>query len=271
MLSNLLPLVLLFTGCYEPKTGCLDLLATNYDTTADENCCHNEIDCCCTYPKLKIKVKHKIDTLNLVLGDFYENELGQEYAVKDLRFYLSDLHLVSATDTLLLEDTITILNESDSSITVEDNFQIITRSFDYTLGTINRTGDFDTLIFNIGVPEPVNSTNPEFIPTSHPLGIQSNAMHWNRDSGYIFNKIVFLKDTFPETLPDTIGIGSSENLVKVKLDFPVSINEGFDFTVSTILIDYSIWYNGIDFENDSNQTIAVKILANTEAAFSILE
>lgn len=264
-------LVFLLGGCYEPKIGCLDLLATNYDTTADENCCHNETDCCCTYPKLKIKVKHKIDTLNLVLGDFYTNELGQEYAVTDWQFYLSNFHLASSTDTLLVADTITILDESGNDITIEDNFQIINRSFDYTIGTINRIGDFDKIIFNIGIPEPVNKTDPESISSSHPLSIQSNPMHWSRDSGYIFNKVIFLRDTFSSTLPDTIEIGLPENLVTVELDFSTDILEGFDFTVSTLLIDYAIWYNGIDFELDSKEMIATKIIENTTEAFSISE
>ncbi len=51
--GGVIALVFFLAGCYEPKEGCLDPQAVNYDVTADEACAD-----CCTWPSLRLSVKH---------------------------------------------------------------------------------------------------------------------------------------------------------------------------------------------------------------------
>ncbi|HMV23421.1 MAG TPA: hypothetical protein PKA71_03780, partial [Saprospiraceae bacterium] len=66
--------VLFFTACYQPKEGCLDINATNFDATADE-------ECCCQYPVLQLKFKHFASGNEFSASDTILNDFGQQFRI----------------------------------------------------------------------------------------------------------------------------------------------------------------------------------------------
>ena len=95
-------------------------------------------------------------------------------------------------------------------------------------------------------------------------------MYANADSGYVFNRLEFFRDTTAaDTIPTVIDIGLEENLRVVSLPATFSLIEGFNITV-TLQVDYLTWFNGIDVKNDSEEQIANKIVDNLTQSFSII-
>ena len=253
-------------ACYEPKEDCLDVLATNFDVQADEPCPD-----CCQYPSLKLSIAHKAGEEFLSFDSLYTTDSIHYFLIKDLRFYLSNLQLVPRTgESLGVTNLVEMSVKTPSGneiIEVEDNFQLVTRqSGNYTIGEILASGSFDQIQFFVGVPIEVNNADPLSLPDNHPLGPQTDTMHWNQDAGYIFNKITLQPDTSSNELK-IIEIGSIPNLVSVQLPFLQDIKVGFDVSLS-VEIDYLKWFKGIDFAA-SDAEIRQKIVENTAEAFSL--
>lgn len=278
-ISRLCLLLLFFSqACYEPREGCLDINATNFQTDADKDC----LDCC-TYPELNLSFRHRVvlpDTaFNLVyLDSVYTDDFGNPFTIKNIQFYLSNFHLIRASgDEVGVVDSLEFeipQTDGDPLVeTVEDNFALINRSTfsDYTLGTFLESNDFAALRFAIGVEGQANNADPNSINENHPLYFQDEEMHFNIDSGYVFNKIELFRDTtVADTIPVIIDIGLEQNLRAIVLPAVFSLVEGFDITV-VLQVDYLTWFEGVDVKNDTPEEIASKIVQNITQAFSIIE
>ena len=261
--------LLLITSCYEPKEGCLDVDATNFDVAADIACPDN----CCVYPLLKLSIAHKAGDAFLSFDSIYTTNKTNRIRIKDVRFYMTQVHLISSSGASIgLRDSIELSVRNagvDELITVEDNFKIISReSSSYTFGEIRASGELKEIQFLVGVPIEVNSANPLSVAEGHPLAIQTDTMHWDQNAGYIFNKISFQPDTSSSELKK-IEIGSIANLVAVKLPITKTIRKGFDIKIA-IEIDYLEWFKGIDFAA-SDLEIRRIIIQNTPNAFTIVK
>ena len=270
-------LLVFLSACYEPVEGCLDIAATNFDADADDPC----LDCC-TYPALSIDFRHRVLTVdtffNLVYVDsVYTDDFGNPYRINNIQFYLSNVRLLRAdgtevgvTDSLEFE----IQQSTGETIqgTVEDNFALVNRNTfsDYDLGTFRESGTFTGMRFAIGIEGTANTADPNSISTAHPLGVQEEDMYFNADSGYVFNRIEFFRDTIAsDTIPTILDIGLEQNLQRTVLFAEFTLIEGFN-TVLTLQIDYATWFTGIDMKNDSETMIAEKIVENIAQSFSLL-
>ncbi|MBK7805012.1 MAG: hypothetical protein IPJ51_01650 [Saprospiraceae bacterium] len=76
------------SSCYTRNEACLDTIATNYDVTADDDC-----DACCIYPTMSLNVSHMAGDSVFSPQKMYTNDLGQNYQLLDVRFYLSAFDL----------------------------------------------------------------------------------------------------------------------------------------------------------------------------------
>ena len=261
--------LLFFAECYEPKKGCLDIDASNFDVSADIVCPDN----CCVYPLLKLSIAHKAGDAFLSFDSVYTTNGINHIRIKDVRFYLTQVHLISSSGLSVgVKDslTLTVRNAGvDEMIRVEDNFQIVSRqSSNYTVGEIRTSGNFEAIQFFVGVAFEANHADPLSLEEGHPLGIQADTMHWDQNAGYIFNKIKFQPDTSLNDIK-TIEIGTPVNLVQVELPLSKTVRRGFDINIA-LSIDYLVWFKGIDFAA-SDLEIRRKIIENTPDAFSIVE
>src|SRR5690349_2250009 len=95
----LIPLVLCQQACFEPKYGCLDIAATNFNPAADK-------DCCCRYPKLLLDVNQVYDTLVFRQDSLYPGTGGHLFRIRNVAFYLSDFQLIKDGVTFETEDVV---------------------------------------------------------------------------------------------------------------------------------------------------------------------
>lgn len=275
---GLVLVVISLNGCYEPKEGCLDASATNFDANADEPC----LDCC-TFPTLKLNVLHKVvlpdTTLNLVYNDSAYTVDGVNYfRINEILFYISNLKLRQTDGTLVgVEDSLQLKvpqNPGDTtSIYVENNFILIDRrNFQaYSIGNFKKSGNFEGIQFTLGIEGPANHADPSQLPDSSPLSIQEDSLYWNTDLGYIFNRIAFFRDTIAaDTIPVIVEIGTENALRTVDLEGTFSTREGFNVTV-VLQVDYLQWFKNVEVKTDGPQQVATKVLDNIANSFSLVE
>jgi len=248
--------------------GCLDADATNFDVDADNPCSD-----CCTYPELTVSFTHKAGEAFLSADSLYTSRTLKPFRIKDVKFYISNLQLVDdAGNAFGVEDKVelnVLQNGVEELVELEDNFQVVRRSSSsLTFGEFRESGNFERMLFLVGINTDANNANPNSLPDDHPLRIEPDSLHWDQQAGYIYNRAIFQADT--SSVDElTIEIGSIPNLVLVDLDIEISSSRGTDTEIS-IVIDYLEWFKGIDFEA-SEQSIREKIVENTKGAFSIEE
>lgn len=263
------------TACFEPETGCLDIEAKNFDPTADEMCGEDDRqgNCPCTYPVLSI------DTIDYLFAkaDFAPNtiyQLEEQFIIIDqIRFFLSGFQFIrNNSDQVIVADTISLIvtndeGQQETSI-VTDDYILVEQQSSIDIGAVQESGQFDSLRFVVGIEGNVNTTDPVSVNNSqHPLADAS--MHFgNTTDGYIFNQIIIQTDTFSQ-VQTTINIGTATNLVEIKLPFSYESPIGSDFSLGTLHIDHSKWFDGINFVADNEADIIDKIITNTPTVFSI--
>lgn len=272
---------LFFNACYQPESGCLDVEATNFELTADESCDsdNSAISCPCIYPVLSF------DTMNYVVGKldyqsdaFYQID-AQYIRIQSIQFYLSSFQFRRTTgEWISVENTISlvVLNEESQLETqlLTDDFLLINQQSSIDIGAIKQHGTFDSLRFVLGVEAPVNTAAPDSITnTSHPLA--ETTMHTgNQETGYIFNQLIFHRDTLSETVAVTLNITetdfqSQSNLMELKVPFSYETPIGEDFSLGTLQVDHAKWFDGINFVIDTEAIMIEKIVANTPKVFSV--
>jgi len=273
-------LLLICQSCYQSQEGCLDVLATNFDVTADIDCCLEDNVCCCTYPTLNLAIDHKLtaDTsLNFALGSpLTVDDSSHFFIVDDIKFYLTNLHLVNTTtgEEAGVEDSIELYVIDDLgnlvTTTVEDNFSLINRNqFSYPLGEFRSSGIYDALRFDVGIAGLANHTLTDSLATNHALSIQTDTLQIDPVSGYIFNKIDLRRDTVSSTATNRIEI-LDLIAVQLALNEPITIANGFDITIN-LRMNHLDWYTGINFVTDTDEQIVNKIVLNTTNVFKIVE
>ena len=264
----LILLISFVSACYEPETGCLDVEATNFNASADDPCPD-----CCTYPSLRFEIKHVFGDTVLPFGEPFTLDSIDYFRLASWQFYLSNLELVAAGDTIGVLDTISLVLDENGMIfkeLVEDNYAIGSRDvFSLNMGTVRYSGFIDDIRFQVGLDAQSNQTSADSMPSGHPLAAQADSMFFDVDRGYIFNKIQFQRDTVTSDTM-TLEIGTDASLVIIDLPFNQTVTKGDNITVN-LQLDYKLWLKGINFVTDSDEIIISKIVANTPEAFSLIE
>lgn len=271
----------LLTSCFQPETGCLDIEASNFDLSADEQCGADDDSgsCPCTYPTISIgTVDQDFAKQAFKRESIYQVE-GGYVRIKSLKFYLSEFRFIRSDGEYIgVEDTITLTTFNDDSDLFEDNFLLISQQTNVSIGMVKQSATYDSIRFLVGISSTANTANPTTIRSSnHPLA--DDEMHFGtQEEGYIFNKIVLTKDTITD-LRDTIPtediifeIGGNDKLVEVKLPISYENTSGKSFSIGTLRIDHAKWFDGINFAADSDalmteETIST-IALNTDKVFS---
>ncbi len=260
---SILIIILAFSTCYQPKKGCLDINAKNFDVAADESCC-DAVSCCCEYPDLKLNVNFPLfpDT-NLVfkMGQPYALDEVHFFSVDSIAFFLSDIYLVNqAGDRFAVTDSLLVLHENDTSF-IKNNLTLIQRNqFEYNLGKFPYVDEFVGMECQIGLIDEANFIRQDTLPTTHPLNNQSDHMYIDLEHGFHFFKTVFHRDTLPSS--SAISIFHDE-LIKLSFSFPKPLNfrRGEDVSVNFNIYLLHLFEN-VDFGTDSDALIREKIKQN---------
>jgi methanobactin biosynthesis MbnP-like protein len=264
------------SACYEPKEGCLDLDAVNYDASADDPC----VDCC-QMPALSVSFSHQAllatqtdTTINFKYDSLYPSPLDKNhyFQITRSRFFISNLHLVKVDGTEVgVQDSIELEAPAGDTVTVEDNFVKVDRDIfqGATPGTIVTTGNFDRMRFTLGLSDALRQTDPISVPAKHALDVAGDSLMYAEGTGYLSHLLIFKRDTLSATVP--IELKMTEP-VTIELPLPQTIEvlRGFNLSLK-LKINYLAWFEDIDLVNDSELTIEQKLVENLPKAFSVTE
>ena len=259
--------MLVCSACFEPREGCLDIAATNFDAAVDDNCC-------CTYPALKLTMLPRYDTLVWKPDTAYEYSPGQWFRLKEAVFYLAEFQLVQNGETFKTEDTLSLSVLSSMGDTVQqqftNDFQLIRRTnVNYSVGTFQPSGTFESIGFTLGLGDDANRVLPALAPDGHPLAVQPEKLWLGTDTGFVALKLVFTRDTFSATVPDTLLFSRPDfdNSVIVKNGTFVHEN-GYDFSLE-FTVNYREFFRGVDLSTGDISAWKAQIIGNLPEVFSV--
>ncbi len=262
----------MLTACANDEEGCLDANATNFDISADTACGN-----CCTFPNLSFSINHRVvladTTKNMQLDSFYVNNIGQSFAIDDMKFFISNIALLKTDGAIVnIKDTIqlnTCTAGTASLAILTDDIAIIKRTaFNYTLGSINASGDFSGFQFDVGLSPNANAVVAAEAPSTHPLGLNTDSLYIDKENGYHFQKIrLATNEATPDVLTD-YSIAGNDNRITLSYTVPFTLIKGFNTSIS-LDIDYLSVFKDIDFSSDSKPTIQQKIIQNTPSAIQL--
>ncbi|MFN0015775.1 MAG: MbnP family protein [Saprospiraceae bacterium] len=264
---RLLSLVLAFSACYEPREGCLDIEATNFDAAADDNCC-------CTYPALLLTFQPRFDTQVWKPDTAYQLEPGKWFRIHQAVFYLSDFRLVQNGAGLQVSDTLGLSvfgTGGDTLRTVFTNDFLLVRrtTANYTVGTFRPAGAFESVHFRVGVPDAAQRVIPGLTPEGHPLGLQNEGLWLGPDTGFVALKLVVSRDTLAATVPDTLLFSQPDFApVLVQTNGAFQHESGYDFSFK-LVADFRELFSGVDLSNTDIPAWKARIVANLPKALRV--
>lgn len=280
-LRSILPLILLIAclpGCYEPKDGCIDVNASNYDLDADRPC----PDGCCEYPQLRLTFQHKwvypAASYNLALKDsLYPDANGHLFRLDKISFLLSGFQLhfkdgrtVGISDSLDVETYAADLSRVPAVITDDILLLRPPASTNLSAGSFRSSGQVTGISFMLGLNAPANSAVPESVPDDHPL--QDTAQFVDPGQGYYFDKVsLFRTAETTDTTPVALNIAGSGSEIPVFLAIPdeFTLQPGFHLRL-TIQVDYSRWFAQIqDIRNDPPEILVQNIVNGLAQSFEL--
>lgn len=123
----------------------------------------------------ELRIYHRLGNQAFQLGTTTQNNLGHDFKVDRLQYYMSNFSVVhdGGMETPIHVDTIALMNAADGNYSTVE------------LGSLAIT-NVEGVKFYIGVPQPTNNADPSLYASGHPLAPQSPSMHWGWASGYRF-------------------------------------------------------------------------------------
>ena len=262
-------------GCYEPKEACLNIDAVNYDVSADDPCAD-----CCSFPALSLTLQHVVewpeDTVSMRYGVYYPAENAMfnrdSFLLDRARFFISNVKLVKEDGAeVTVTDTIRLTFSSGETRTFSDNFAKLDRAFFQArkLGIVKTEGVFKEIRFTLGLEEFLQQNEiTSGLPTGHPLS-NTDTIIYEKGVGLIPNLLIVRHDTV--NVKDSLAFRFVNPIsINLPLAQPFVIERGFNIKL-TLKTDYSDWFAGVDFMNDSYVTIQQKISDNLPNVFSVTE
>ena len=253
-------ILLTSSSCYEKEEGCLDAEAVNFEVTADD-------DCCCEYPKLVLLMSHVYGDGALSFGADLTNDINSPFEILSVQYYLSGFSFYDEDNNAFsTTSTVSLPQLTGDNIETTDDIALISRSVFASadsIGFFPTYGTYERLEFEIGVKATAANTDPERVDESYPLATQSDSM-WYEGDRYVAAKIMLKPDTVD--ISDTFTITIFDNSL-VALDSQLELSRATHLNLN-LQADYSIWFNGIDFQNDDELTIQQKIKSNLASSLS---
>lgn len=229
--------VFVASGCYEEQEGCLDVLSSNFDVSADLECSN-----CCNYPSLNLTLQYPIPPLDSALQDVN----GYSFVVEKLSFYLANVRLLDDSESeFTLREKVSYNIEEDGTISeveVVNNFLLANAVLPKTvrLGTFQAGGPFAQLTIEMKIPDSLGQALDDSFDFNHPLS-PSNGLLEN--DSYYSGQFTLL-----QTTPDSVR---HEFFMKLPsgtaVNFPISFfpERGANIQIN-LALDFSVWWAGLD-------------------------
>lgn len=257
-------------GCFQPREGCLDIEAVNFDAAADKACC-----CCCNYPKLRLRHVPLFDTATWLPNAAYEYAPGRWFRIREAVFYLSDVQGIQNGQAFPIADTLRLAVRTPAGDTARqtftNDFLVLRRTVvDYTVGEFRAAGTFSGMRFRVGVPDAAQRVIPALAPEGHPLRPQPENLWLGPDRGFAAFRLVITRDTLPNTIPDTLTFGAPDFPSKVlQSPGPFLRESGYDFRLQ-LAVNYRELFRGVDLTTGDISAWKTRIWANLNSALLVL-
>jgi len=263
---GVLILSLSLAACFEPKEGCLDISAINFDANADD-------DCCCEYPRLVLSVNQVYDTLVFFNDGLYPDDNAHLFRIKSIAFYLSDFQVFRNAESFRVSDTLTLrtlVGTDTSSQLFTNDFLLVRRSpIDYLVGTFRPDGVFNELSFRLGLSEDAQKVLPNKAPARHPLATQPDSLWLSKAEGFVFLQAVVVRDSMAATAPDTLRFLQADLGQTVMGAAGQFVHfTGYDFPLR-LRVDYKKMFEGVNWSVHDIQAWKTRIIANLPGTFSV--
>ncbi len=255
--------LLLLASCNRVE-GCLEADASNFDPSADKNCC-------CEYPKLTLQIYPVVGTTSFVKTDTLSDFSGNKYLIEDLHLYLSQFKMtapngvstgVSDSLTLTLEDATGNSYEEK----IEDGYVLWdSDNSSYEVGTFRNFAEFSGLEFFVGVDSAINFIPPATFEEEHALYIQEPSMYEENDNSYLFIRAEV--QIIGESVPRVYKIYGEEAFKRIEVAYAITGNQSFD-TQLELNADVGVMFNSVDFLTNNENIIHQKIVDNLDSVFS---
>jgi len=160
---------------------------------------------------------------------------GMEMTFSKFDFYISDVALFRNVDGIREE---TELFEIDFIDLTQNNNAVSIEAKDIPVG------EYDGLVFSIGVPSDLNSQLPADFSSTHPLGFTADSHYWHGWSSYIFSKTEGRLDTsgngdyvsFSYHIgSDAFFKGAIEKNLAINLEVGETQNINFEYDIQNLL------------------------------------
>lgn len=256
LLTNSIRSILLFimassiVSCYEPESGCLDLLANNYDVSSDKAC-----DDCCTYPSFVIQMNHSIGDTSFSFGDTLTNNIGSSFTFLNQKFYLSDWTYTMSDGKMFKSRDSISLEISDNEIFVKKDITIIRQNqSSATNHTYKREGTLTNINFTQGLPNYLNSITSDVAEEYSPLSFDNDLYRIDKYESH------WLQLGVGSQLTDTIDIYFEED-TSYSIPLDTMLQKGKNVGIPISLVYDSLFAN-INFEMSSATEIKNQIQSN---------
>ncbi len=121
---------------------------------------------------LKLEINHKLGQDEFSINKMAQNNLGQDFTVINLRYYLSNFSITHDSGKVyLIPDLVALVDASQPEV------------IDLGVHYVNK---IEAISFYMGIDSARNHLDPSAYSPSDPLAPQSPSMHWGWASGYFF-------------------------------------------------------------------------------------
>jgi hypothetical protein len=146
-------------GCYEPQEGCMDVYASNFEVSADR-------DCCCTYPQLRILNDFVLDTSDFSQSSFLYDVNNTAFLVRNVALGMYDIQ-ISGERNFTAVDSLNIFRDPSVFSKI---LMISTRNIVQPFRTIKEQIVFNSQSLQLGFPEEIDDIPSDSIPGNYILG-----------------------------------------------------------------------------------------------------
>jgi len=224
--------LLLASGCYEDRIGCLDPDATDFDEL----------------PALSLDVDRMWGDTTLASLEFLLDGAGNAFEVTRFRYYLSGLALETVDGTVPVDNSIltSVISGTDTLETEVNADLILVESTGATLETAGTVRVGQSGLTGVeglfGTADDFPNVYPPDAPDDSPLATQEGLLNFNDGNGYLLGslEVLLLSDS------TTRRIDLTGNL-PLELPFGTVVEpfRGFDLTVE-IAADYQLLLGDLD-------------------------
>ena len=229
-------------SCYTRKEACLDVLASNYDVSADDACSD-----CCTFPKLKLEITHQVNDSAYSSQAIYTNDFGQEFKILDVRYYVHGFELFNKdTGKKVIIETI---KNQDSTLIIPDDIKIY-RSVDASveIGSIKDYGSYDSLTFYLGLKDEILTNDFINLPSTHVLLANNRLKNAEGDYTHFTVRIEAVDSLIGIRNFQVSGLGVSEPYT---VKTPITTIKG-DAPIFKIKANYGMLFKDIDIKDSTD-------------------